>query len=61
MILEDVDQVLNHWENDALSMWCCFLANPQTWQREDLNELLGQRDDLMDSPFMQAFRFVELV
>ena len=35
-------------------MWCCFLANPQTWQREDLNELLGQRDDLMDSPFMLA-------
>eukprot|EP00435_Cladocopium_sp_Y103_P056166 s89_g18.t2 len=47
-------KVLNHWQNEALAMWCCFLANPQTWQRQDLNQLLGERFDLMDSPFMQA-------
>mmetsp|Transcript_65599 Transcript_65599/g.154277 ORF Transcript_65599/g.154277 Transcript_65599/m.154277 type:complete len:898 (+) Transcript_65599:26-2719(+) len=47
-------KVLNHWQEPRLSMWCCFLANPQTWDREDLNQLLGERFDLSDSPFMQA-------
>lgn len=53
-VYEFSHKVLNHWQNEALSMWCCFLANPQTWQRQDLNQLLGERFDLMDSPFMQA-------
>lgn len=33
-------------------IWCCFLANPQCWQRQDLKELLGQ--DPMKSPFAKA-------
>ena len=28
-------QVVHHWQDADLSMWCCFLANPQTWDRED--------------------------
>ncbi|CAE8630709.1 unnamed protein product [Polarella glacialis] len=33
-------------------IWCCFLANPQCWPRQDLKELLGQ--DPMKSPFAKA-------
>jgi len=53
-VYEFCRKVLNHWQDEALSMWCCFLANPQTWHRQDLNQLLGNRFDLTDSPFMQA-------
>lgn len=59
-VYEFCRKVLNHWQDEALSMWCCFLANPQTWHRQDLNQLLGNRFDLTDSPFMQALADVRL-
>lgn len=53
-------KVVNHWQRQDLSMWCCFLANPQTWDREELNKLLGERFDLSDSPFMLALSASQL-
>jgi len=53
-------KVVNHWQRQDLSMWCCFLANPQTWDREELNKLLGGRFDLSDSPFMLALSASQL-
>lgn len=39
-------------------MWCCFLANPQAWAKDDLKRLLGG-NPLADSPFSHAMQHVE--
>lgn len=52
-VYEFYRKVRYNWPS-GMSMWCCFLANPQSWQASELKRLLGQKDDLSDSPFMQA-------
>merc|ERR1712159_905295 len=36
------------------NVWICFLANPQTWNEDELNTLLGP--DVWKSPFALALR-----
>lgn len=47
-------RVLESWPPGTHHMWCCFLANPQAWKKEDLKLLLGSQPDLSDSPFTRA-------
>jgi len=53
-IYEFHTKVTESWPPGARHAWCCFLANPQPWAREDLKELLGCKPDLSDSPFARA-------
>ena len=40
-------------------LWVCFFANPQTWEREQLDSLLGANP--RQSPFALALREAEAV
>jgi len=54
-IFEFHRRVTRSWPSGADCMWCCFLANPQAWRKNELQELLGG-DPLRDSPFAVALR-----
>eukprot|EP00927_Polykrikos_kofoidii_P006071 TRINITY_DN12452_c0_g1_i3.p1 TRINITY_DN12452_c0_g1~~TRINITY_DN12452_c0_g1_i3.p1 ORF type:complete len:323 (-),score=36.25 TRINITY_DN12452_c0_g1_i3:49-1017(-) len=52
-VYEFARKVKHQWPQ-GMFMWCCFLANPQSWDYPALKQLLGEREDLQDSPFMLA-------
>lgn len=53
-IYEFHKKVSESWPPGVRHAWCCFLANPQPWDRDDLKELMGSNPDLSDSPFAEA-------
>lgn len=52
--LDEMISETNRTRAKPVHIWCCFLANPQSWPREDLKQLLGCHP--LQSPFAKALQ-----
>jgi len=55
-VYEFIRKMKSSWPAGMETLWFCCLANPQTWEPDDLAALLGgpDSDPLKDSPFARA-------